>query len=60
MLILRGEWDVNMLRVAGEEAVELVSACLEMDRRKRWTIMEVLECRFLDGQKEIYAQEFGN
>lgn len=50
MAILAGEWDVERLAVkGGDDVVELVKGCLEMDDQERWDVTRVLECRWFDG-----------
>lgn len=56
MLITKGEWDEEALRDvgAGEDAIELIRGCLEMDPDLRWSIADVLECRWFEGCRELY------
>ena len=50
MSILAGDWNRNALRLkAGEDASELVAGCLEMDDRIRWSVGDVLRCKWLSG-----------
>jgi serine/threonine protein kinase len=59
--IQKGEYDVELLRssmgahgTAADDAIELVKGCLELDAEKRWTIHDVLECRWLDNCSQLY------
>ncbi|KAK7537838.1 kinase-like domain-containing protein [Phyllosticta citricarpa] len=56
MLITKGEWDEEALRDVGadEDAIELIRGCLEMDPDLRWSIADVLECRWFEGCRELY------
>lgn len=48
MAILAGDWDHKRLRdKGGEDALELVMGCLEMDLQERWDISDVLGSRWL-------------
>lgn len=50
MAILAGDWDVERLALkGGDEAVECVRGCLEMEDRNRWDVTRVLDCRWLEG-----------
>ena len=56
--ILKGEWDHQRLREkGGEDAVKLVSGCLEKDIQKRWDINEVLGCEWLREEVENNADQ---
>ncbi|CAI6341236.1 unnamed protein product [Periconia digitata] len=61
MKIRSGEYDVEIIRsseaVQGggvEDAIALVQGCLDMDVEKRWTIHDILECRWLQGCMQQY------
>ncbi|KAL2370506.1 hypothetical protein RJ035_007108 [Blastomyces gilchristii] len=53
--IMQGRWDsASVLKGRGDQqdrqnALELIQGCLEMDSIKRWTIREVLQCRWFQG-----------
>ncbi|KAK2745238.1 hypothetical protein FQN57_003933 [Myotisia sp. PD_48] len=53
MNILAGRWDKEAVLKDGEgrqdrlDALELIQGCLEMDPAKRWTISDVLACRWI-------------
>lgn len=63
-MIEKGEWDVKALQdtlmamgSSDEEAAsaaELVQGCLESDPEERWTISDVLACRWLEGCGSAY------
>lgn len=49
MAILAGDWDIERLAVkGGEDVVECVRGCLEMEECDRWDVSRVLECRWMD------------
>ena len=62
MMILSGDWNVQNLKDAleaqrdgvsletSEKALQLVHHCLSMDVSERWTITNVMECEFLQGE----------
>lgn len=53
MAIMAGRWDRERLREkGGEEALELVAGCLEMDIGKRWDINGVLASEWLREEAE--------
>jgi serine/threonine protein kinase len=53
MAILAADWDQQRLREkGGEDALELVRGCLEMDVRARWEIEDVLMCAWLREEVE--------
>ncbi|KAF2087838.1 kinase-like protein [Saccharata proteae CBS 121410] len=69
MMITKGEWNEGVVRAAiaaaegwevgeeeekVEEALVLLRGCLEKDTQLRWTIADVLECRWLEGCRELY------
>lgn len=61
MKIRSGEYDVELIRSSEavqdggvEDALALVQGCLEMDVEKRWTIHDILECRWLQGCMQLY------
>jgi Protein kinase domain len=64
MMISKGDWDeVPLLNAPavqgqpeGQHAVTLVRRCL-IDEDLRWHASEILECRWLEGCKEIYEPE---
>lgn len=67
MKILACEWDAEALEVARgvvgfeEEVSELMCGCLDMQSERRWTIGQVLECRWLRGCQEMleeYSESF--
>ncbi|PGH06756.1 CAMK protein kinase [Blastomyces parvus] len=53
--IMQGRWDSGaVLKGPGDpqdrqNALELIQGCLEMDATRRWTIREVLQCRWFQG-----------
>lgn len=55
MMIIKGEWKEEMvLQGEGDEesrhdALEMLRNCLHMEANKRWTIEEVLRCKWLKG-----------
>jgi serine/threonine protein kinase len=54
--ILHADWDVSALRQAaagGEEIIELVRGCLELDVDMRWTIGDALTSPWFDGCDEL-------
>lgn len=58
MAILAGDWDVERLAVkGGDDVVELVRGCLEMDDRDRWDVTRILECRWLEGLESDSEEE---
>ncbi|EON69868.1 CAMK protein kinase [Coniosporium apollinis CBS 100218] len=66
MMILKGEYDVNALRKApaakessGDDIVELIQGCLAMDVERRWCIADVLDCRWLEGCRELFEDVDG-
>jgi serine/threonine protein kinase len=60
MAILNGEWDRERLREkGGEDALELVMGCLEMDLRERWDINEVLGSAWLRDEVERNGDQEG-
>jgi serine/threonine protein kinase len=58
--ILEGDWDIGLLRKgqaareSPDDVVDLVRGCLAMDPARRWTITEILKCRWLEGCQELY------
>lgn len=62
--IQNGEYDVDLLRQSdalkeqsdAEDAIALVTGCLEVDAEKRWTINDILECRWLGGCADLYEE----
>ncbi|KAF2252000.1 kinase-like protein [Trematosphaeria pertusa] len=59
--IQSGEYDVDLIRKADavqngrvEDAIALVKGCLEMEPEKRWTVHDILRCRWLDGCMQLY------
>lgn len=59
--IQRGEWDAELIRSADavkegglDEALELLKGCLEMDPNKRWTVNDILTCRWLEDCPQFY------
>ncbi|OCK79635.1 serine/threonine-protein kinase-like protein DCLK1 [Lepidopterella palustris CBS 459.81] len=58
--ILKSEWDVQRLREAqalscgSDDAVALVRGCFELNPAQRWSITEVLNCRWLEGCEKLY------
>jgi serine/threonine protein kinase len=58
--IQRGDWDVELVRGSealqdgAEDALVLLRGCLEMRPEKRWTINEVLNCKWLQGCIQQY------
>lgn len=60
MAILGGEWDRERLREkGGEDALELVMGCLEMDLQERWDINEVLGSTWLREEVERNGDQEG-
>jgi serine/threonine protein kinase len=60
MAILSGEWDRERLKEkAGEDALELVMGCLEMDLRERWDVNEVLDSKWLRDEVERNGDQEG-
>ena len=60
MAILAGDWDQNRLKEkGGEDALELVRGCLEMDVQERWDIDEVLDSDWLREEAEKGEDEEG-
>ena len=56
MMILRGEWDREKAlgsHGGSEEALELITGCLEMDPEKRWDISQVLSCDWFSAVDSI-------
>ncbi|ETN45077.1 uncharacterized protein HMPREF1541_09953 [Cyphellophora europaea CBS 101466] len=50
MAILAGDWDVERLALkGGDDVVECVKGCLEMEEADRWDISRALECAWLYG-----------
>lgn len=62
MKILAGEWNAEALEVAPgvvgyeEEVSELMCGCLDMQSERRWTVGQVLGCRWLRGCQEILEE----
>lgn len=62
MMILSGELNREALRCAGRaggvenEVMELVQGCLDMESESRWTIGQVLNCRWLNGCEEMLEE----
>lgn len=62
MMILCGELNREALHRAGEagrmenEVMELVQGCLDMESESRWTIRQVLDCRWLNGCEEMLEE----
>lgn len=61
--IQRGDYDVDLLRSSvamyeddGEDAIDLVKGCLELDAEKRWTINDILNCPWLAGCEQLYEE----
>lgn len=62
MMILGGELNREALQRAGgaagmeNEVMELVQGCLDMKSDSRWTIGQVLDCRWLNGCEEMLEE----
>lgn len=62
MKILAGEWNAEALEVAKgaagfeEEVLELICGCLDMESDRRWTVGQVLGCRWLRGCQEMLEE----
>lgn len=62
MMILSGELNREALQRAGRaggienEVMELVQGCLDMESESRWTIGQVLNCRWLNGCEEMLEE----
>lgn len=62
MMILSGELNREALQRAGRaggmenEVMELVQGCLDMESESRWTIGQVLDCRWLNGCEEMLEE----
>jgi serine/threonine protein kinase len=61
--IQNGEYDFDLLRNSNalqesdaEDAIALVTGCLNLDAEKRWTVHDILECPWLAGCAELYEQ----
>lgn len=61
--IQKGEYDLEPLRNAealqgddAEDAIALVKGCLQLDPERRWTVHDIVECRWL----AEYAQQLEN
>lgn len=60
MAILAGDWDRQRLKdKGGDEAMELVEGCLEMDVQKRWEIDDVLGSWWLREEVEKNDEQDG-
>ena len=60
MMILAGECDWKALvKKGGEEVEDLVRGCLTMRWEDRWTIGQALECRWLNGCREMLEEVRG-
>lgn len=60
MAILAGDWDRQRLREkGGDDALELVTGCLEKDVRERWDINEVLGSAWLREETERHGDSDG-
>lgn len=58
--ILKGDWDQQRLsEKGGEEALELVMGCLEMDVQERWHVNEVLGSGWLREEVERNGDQEG-
>ena len=62
MKILAGQWNAEALEVAKgvvgyeEEVLELMCGCLDMQSEQRWTVGQVLGCRWLIGCQEMLEE----
>ena len=62
MMILAGEWNAEALETAKgvvgyeDEVSELMCGCLDMQSEQRWTIGQVLACRWLKGCQEMLEE----
>ena len=60
MAILAGDWDhERLVEKGGEDALDLVAGCLEMDIHKRWDINEVLGSAWLREEDEKSSDQDG-
>lgn len=65
MMILKGEWNLKTLEEAidkgsddfgdSRSAIELVAKCLTREPGPRWTVQEILECKFLGLPESFHA-----
>jgi serine/threonine protein kinase len=60
MAILAGDWDhERLVEKGGEDALDLVAGCLEMDIHKRWDINEVLGSAWMREEDEKSGDQDG-
>ena len=65
MMILAGEWNVDALEKAQgvvgyeDEALEIAFGCLDMNSDTRWSVSQVLRCRWLLGMQEMLEESEG-
>lgn len=58
MAILAGDWDVEGLALnGGDDVVECVRGCLDMDDHDRWDVTRVLESNWLGGLESASDEE---
>ena len=66
MMILAGEWNVETLEKAQgvvgyeDEALEVMYGCLDMNSDARWSVAQVLGCRWLMGMQEMLEEIGGS